>query len=84
MLFYLSIEHFFPFHEAVEPFLGAVYPETLVVAAEGDVVGERAAWHTNHIRIVVGVGRQLAGDVLLGDTDAQSHGLTLVAGGVFL
>ena len=58
--------------------------ERLVVAAKDDGVGESVARNTNHISIVVFVGRKLREDIGLWNTDAQTYRLALMTGRVFL
>ncbi len=58
--------------------------ERFVVAAKDDGVGESVARNTNHISIVVFVGRKLREDIGLWNTDAQTYRLALMTGRVFL
>ena len=57
--------------------------ERFVVAAKDDGVGESVARNTNHISIVVFVGRKLRVDIGLWNTDAQTYRLALMTGRVF-
>ena len=57
--------------------------EVFIIAAEGDVIGEVALCHRQRIGVVVFVGGFFAADNTLGHANAQSHGLALMAHGVF-
>ena len=48
------------------------------------MIGEAVADVPDDKGVVVFVGRQFFGELLGGDADTQSHGLTLVSGRVFL
>ena len=61
-----------------------MYAKGLVVAAKSNIIGKRPARYAYHVGVIVLVGGQFAHHVLARNADAQSHGLALVAGRVFL